>query len=78
MPAGARRHTPGLRAASPWAWPAMSVSYKIGMIKIMELRQAAMDELGDRFDLKAFHRVVLENGNVPLDVLERLQSEHTT
>jgi uncharacterized protein (DUF885 family) len=54
------------------AWPAMSVSYKIGMIKILELRQVAMDELGDRFDLKAFHRVVLGNGNVPLDVLERL------
>jgi len=58
------------------AWPAMSVSYKIGMIKIMELRQAAMDELGDRFDLKAFHRVVLGNGNVPLDVLERLVEQY--
>jgi uncharacterized protein (DUF885 family) len=54
------------------AWPAQSVGYKVGMQKILELRQAAMDQLGDRFDLKAFHHVVVANGGVPLDVLERL------
>jgi uncharacterized protein (DUF885 family) len=54
------------------AWPAQSVGYKVGMVKILELRQAAMDALGDRFNLKAFHRVVIGHGAVPLDVLEQL------
>ena len=53
-------------------WPGQAVSYKIGMIKILELRQRAMDQLGEAFDLQAFHAVILENGNVPLAVLERL------
>lgn len=53
-------------------WPGQSVSYYVGFQKILELRQRAMDELGDIFDLKEFHRVVLSNGSVPLDVLEQL------
>jgi uncharacterized protein (DUF885 family) len=58
------------------AWPAQATGYKIGMIKILELRQRAMDQLGDRFDLKEFHNVVPGNGNVPLSILERLVDEH--
>jgi uncharacterized protein (DUF885 family) len=56
--------------------PAQATGYKIGMIKILELRQRAMDQLGDRFDLKEFHNVVLGNGCLPLSVLERLVDEY--
>jgi uncharacterized protein (DUF885 family) len=52
--------------------PAQATGYKIGMLKILELRQRAMDQLGDRFDLKEFHGVVLGNGMVPLEILEQL------
>ncbi len=57
-------------------WPGQSTAYKVGMIKILELRQKAMDALGDRFDLKEFHRVVLGNGSVPLEILERLVDDY--
>jgi uncharacterized protein (DUF885 family) len=50
--------------------PGQACSYKIGMIKILELRERAKQALGDKFDLGKFHRVVLQNGCVPLDVLE--------
>lgn len=53
-------------------WPGQATAYKIGMIKVMELRQRAETALGDRFDLKAFHNVVLGNGSVPLEILEQL------
>jgi uncharacterized protein (DUF885 family) len=58
------------------AWPAQATGYKLGALKILELRQTAMDQLGDRFDLKEFHRVVLGNGMVPLEILERLVQEY--
>jgi uncharacterized protein (DUF885 family) len=58
------------------AMPAQATGYKIGMIKVLELRQRAMDQLGDRFDLKEFHNVVLGNGCLPLSVLERLVDEY--
>jgi uncharacterized protein (DUF885 family) len=56
--------------------PAQATGYKIGMLKILELRQRAMDKLGDRFDLKEFHRVVLGNGMVPLEILEQLIDDY--
>ncbi len=53
-------------------WPGQAVSYKIGMITILDLRQRAMDTLGDDFDWGEFHDVVLTNGSVPLSLLEEL------
>jgi uncharacterized protein (DUF885 family) len=50
--------------------PGQATSYKIGQLKILELREKARTRLGDRFDLKGFHAAVLENGALPLDVLE--------
>jgi uncharacterized protein (DUF885 family) len=53
-------------------WPGQATSYMVGQLKILELRERAQRELGPRFDIKDFHAVVLENGAVPLDVLEEL------
>ena len=58
------------------AWPAQSTGYKVGMVKILDLRQRTMDQLGDQFDLKEFHRVVLGNGSMPLEVLERVVNDY--
>lgn len=53
-------------------WPGQATSYMVGQLKILELRERAQRELGPAFDLRDFHAVVLENGSVPLDVLEDL------
>jgi uncharacterized protein (DUF885 family) len=51
--------------------PGQATSYKIGQLKIVELRQQAKRELGTRFDIRDFHAAVLENGPLPLDILEQ-------
>lgn len=56
--------------------PGQATSYKIGMMKILELREKAKDILDDRFDLREFHDVVLKNGAVPLDVLEKIVDKY--
>ena len=57
------------------SWPAQALGYKIGELKIKELRQFAKNQLEDNFDIRDFHDVVLWNGSVPLDVLEDLIHE---
>lgn len=55
-----------------FVWPGQATAYKVGMLKIMELRAKAEQALGDKFDIKGFHDTVLGGGAVPLNVLERM------
>ena len=52
-------------------WPGQATSYKVGMLKILELREYAEAELGEAFDIRDFHDVILGGGALPLDLLER-------
>ena len=52
------------------AWPGQALAYKIGQLKILELRTLAEKELGTKFDIRSFHDVVLRNGSIPLNILE--------
>ena len=57
------------------AWPGQALAYKIGQLKILELRTKAENELGDKFDIKDFHHEVLKRGSLPLSILETYINE---
>ena len=54
------------------SWPGQALSYYTGMLKLLEMRQKSQEKLGDAFDLKSFHHLVLSSGSMPLEILERL------
>jgi uncharacterized protein (DUF885 family) len=56
--------------------PGQACAYKIGMIKVLELRDKAKKALGEKFDLRRFHDVILKNGAMPLEILERVVDEY--
>jgi len=53
------------------AWPAQALAYKLGQLEILKLRQYAKDQLGPKFDIRAFHDELLSGGTLPLDVLDQ-------
>jgi uncharacterized protein (DUF885 family) len=57
-------------------WPAQAVSYKMGELKIRELRKRAEETLGDDFDIRSFHDAVLKNGSIPLSALEKVINQY--
>jgi uncharacterized protein (DUF885 family) len=57
-------------------WPGQACAYKIGELKIVQLREKAQQALGERFDIKDFHSVILQHGSVPLEILEQLVDDY--
>lgn len=59
-----------------YVWPAQALSYKVGMQIILELRERAMEQLGEDFDIREFHDAVLKNGAVPMQVLDEVINDY--
>ena len=57
------------------AWPGQALAYKIGQLKIMELRDKSKEALGDKFDIKDYHDHILSFGSIPLNILEEKVDE---
>ncbi len=57
------------------SWPGQALAYKLGQLKMWELREKASAELGENFDLRRFHDRMLENGAIPLSLLERVMND---
>jgi len=53
------------------SWPGQALSYKLGELKIIELRRKAEEQLKSKFDIRLFHDALLANGSIPLDLLEK-------
>jgi len=53
------------------AWPGQALAYKLGQLEILKLRGQVRTKLGDKFDIRAFHDAVLDNGPLPLTILDR-------
>jgi uncharacterized protein (DUF885 family) len=53
------------------AWPGQALGYKLGELDILRLRKQAQDELGNRYDVRAFHDEILNGGALPLDLLDQ-------
>jgi len=58
------------------SWPGQALAYKLGEMKILELRQRAEETLGNRFDIREFHDLILGQGALPLDLLERIVDQY--
>jgi uncharacterized protein (DUF885 family) len=56
--------------------PSQATAYKVGMLKILSLREKAKIALGDKFDIREYHDVILKNGPIPLNVLENFVDEY--
>ena len=59
-----------LKSSAIWPFPGQALSYKMGQLKILELRENAQKALGEKFDIKQFHKQVLDAGALPLNLLE--------
>ena len=57
-------------------WPGQAVSYKMGELKIRELREKTEEAMGEAFDIRAFHAKVLENGSVPMFILDQVVEDY--
>lgn len=73
---GAEKNTVSFEVDRFVVLPGQATGYMVGMLKILELRQKAMDVLGDHFDLKEFHNTLLKNGSMPLDILEQVVQDY--